>query len=325
MSFAAPLALFGLVAVPVLALLYLALERRRRREAGAFARAELQPNMVKARPGWRRHVPAALLLGGLGLMVLAVARPHLDRTVERPDATIVLALDVSRSMVADDVQPTRLDAARSAISDLLDTVPETYRIGVIAFSTSAEPILAPTRDREAVRVALSEVRLGTGTAIGEAVLRSIELAQASTGADAAVAGDDVAPAAVLLLSDGAQTAGGATPAQAAAEAVRAKIPISTVALGTTDATVEVPMPNGVVEQVSVPPDPDTLKKLAEQTNGTFFQAIDAEGLRAVYADLGTRLAREEIRTEVSSAFAGLGALTLLASSALSLRWFRRAI
>jgi Ca-activated chloride channel homolog len=322
-SFSAPAALLGLLLVPVLLAGYLLLERRRTRGSGAFARPALQPNLLTDRPGSRRHVPVALALTALALLLVGVARPHVDRTVTRDEATIVLAVDTSRSMSADDVEPTRLDAARGAIAALLETVPESYRIGIVSFSTSAEPVLPPTRDRDAALVALQELRLGSGTAIGDAILRSVQLSGA--GEAPATAPGERSPAAVLLLSDGAQTTEGISPLEAAARARRLGVPVSTVALGTRDAVVEVPLAGGLVEKVTVPPDPRTLRQVASATGGTFFEALDAERLREVYAELGTRLAQERKSVEVTSAFAAGGALFLLLGGALSTHWFRRAL
>jgi Ca-activated chloride channel family protein len=322
-TFASPVALVGLALVPALLVLYLLLERRRSRRAAAFASPSLQPNLVTERPGLRRHVPVALTLAALTLLLVAVARPHMVRTVTRDEATIVLAIDTSRSMSATDVAPSRLDAARNAITGLLDTLPDTYRVGIVSFATSAEPVLPPTRDREAARVALRELQLGSGTAIGDAILRSLQLAGA--GSSPATPPGERPPATVLLLSDGAQTTDGIPPLTAAARARELGIPVSTVALGTRDAVVEVPLAGGVKERVTVPPDPKTLRSVAGATGGTFSEALDAERLRAVYADLGTRLARERRSVEVTSAFAAGGALVLLLGGALSTHWFRRAL
>jgi Ca-activated chloride channel family protein len=322
MTFASPQWLLVLLLVPVLVVALVALDRRRRRGGDAFASASLQPNILTARPGRRRHVPLALALAALVLLVVGVARPHLTRTLTRDEATVVLAIDTSRSMSADDVEPTRLEAARTAVEAMLETVPAAYDVGIVSFSTSASVVLPPTRDRDAARSALTQLALGSGTAIGDAIERSLELAGANVAPEA---GGERPPAAILLLSDGAQTTEGVTPLEAAARARRLGIPVSTVALGTRDAVVEVPLAGGLTEKVTVPPDPQTLRRVAAATGGTFSEALDAERLREVYADLGTRLARERRSVEVTAAFAAGGALVLLLGSALSLHWFRRAL
>ena len=236
MTFAWPLALVGLAAIPVLAVLYLLSVRRRRRDANRFANPALVPNLVPSSPGWRRHVAPVLALAALALLVVGVARPHVVRDVTRDDATIVLAIDTSRSMAANDVQPTRFQAAKSAALAFLDELPDNYSVGIVSFSTSADPVLPPTIDRDAARTALAELRLGTGTAIGNAITRSVDLAldqRPGERPQPRTAGRS--PAAVLLLSDGAQTAGDIQPLPAAQRARRLGVPVSTVALGTGNA------------------------------------------------------------------------------------------
>jgi len=274
-------------------------------------------------PAWRRYVPFGLALAALTLLVVGIARPHVVRSVTRDEATIVLAIDTSRSMEANDVRPSRFAAARAAARDFLDAVPEAYRVGIVSFSTGASTVLTPTTDREAAKTALGELRLGSGTAIGNAIARSAELA--STDEKREPRSGDRSPAAVLLLSDGAQTAGGMTPEQGVVEARKLGIPVSTVALGRGDAVVEVPLPGGLRQRVVVAPDVETLRQIAKVTGGTFSEAPTAERLQAVYRDLGTRLAKDPKRVEVPSAFAAGGAVLLVLGGALSTFWFRRAL
>jgi Ca-activated chloride channel family protein len=323
MSFASPLALLGLLAIPLLVGVYLLVARRQRRAAGRFANPALVPNLVSSTPAWRRYVPFAIALGALALLVVGIARPHIVRDVTRDEATIVLAIDTSRSMAANDVRPSRFAAAQTAASDFLDAVPEAYRVGIVSFSTGASTVLTPTTDREAAKTALGELRLGSGTAIGNAIARSAELA--STDEKREPRSGARSPAAVLLLSDGAQTAGGMTPEQGVREARQLGIPVSTVALGRGDAVVEVPLPGGLKQRVTVAPDVETLRQIAKVTGGTFSEAPTAERLQAVYRDLGTRLAKDPKRVEVTSAFAAGGAVLLVLGGALSTFWFRRAL
>jgi Ca-activated chloride channel family protein len=323
MSFASPLALLGLLAIPLLVAVYLLVARRQRRAAGRFANPALVPNLVSSTPAWRRYVPFAIALGALALLVVGIARPHIVRDVTRDEATIVLAIDTSRSMAANDVRPSRFAAAQTAASDFLDAVPEAYRVGIVSFSTGASTVLTPTTDREAAKTALGELRLGSGTAIGNAIARSAELA--STDEKREPRSGARSPAAVLLLSDGAQTAGGMTPEQGVREARQLGIPVSTVALGRGDAVVEVPLPGGLKQRVTVAPDVETLRQIAKVTGGTFSEAPTAERLQSVYRDLGTRLAKDPKRVEVTSAFAAGGAVLLVLGGALSTFWFRRAL
>ena len=325
MSFAWPLALLALAGVPLLAGGYVLSLRRGRRAAARFVNPALTPNLVSTAPGWRRHMPPALALGALALLVVGLARPHVVRDVTRDEATVILTIDVSRSMAANDVVAIRFTAATAAAAAFLEEVPDEYAVGIVAFSTSADPVLPPTTDREAARVALGELRLGSGTAIGAAITRSLERALGRREEQGPPAGGERSPAAVLLLSDGAQTSGEMRPLPAAQRARRFGVPVSTVALGTRDAVVEVPRPGGLKERVTVAPDLNTLRVIANTTGGTFSEAPNAEKLESVYRELGTRLARDRKRVEVTSAFAAGGAVLLLVGSVLSSVWFRRVL
>lgn len=323
MSFQSPQALIGLLVIPVLVVVYVVAARRHRRAASRFTNPALVPNLVPSSPRWRRYVPFVLALVALTLLVVGIARPHVVRSVTRDEATIVLAIDTSRSMAATDVRPSRFDAAHAAAQEFLDAVPESYRVGIVSFSTAASTVLTPTTDREAAKLALGELRLGSGTAIGNAIARSVELASADEKQRPTTG--QRPPAAVLLLSDGAQTAGGLTPDDAVKEAQKLGIPVSTVALGTGDAAVQVPLPGGLKQRVVVAPDVEALRQIAKVTGGTFAEAPSAEKLKDVYRDLGTRLAKDPKRVEVTSAFAAGGAVLLLLGGALSTFWFRRAL
>jgi Ca-activated chloride channel family protein len=322
MSFAWPAALLGLLLVPALGALVWAADRRRRRAAARFGTPALVASSLPRRPGRRRLVPFALALAALAVLVAGLARPYAALSVPRREATVILALDTSRSMTATDVQPSRLAAALEAAGTFLDAVPASYSVGVVSFSTTAQVVLPPTTDREQARAALRELRLGSGTAIGAAITRSVAAARPGVPAGSPPA-EDAVPATVLLLSDGAQTVGGVTPAAAAAQARRQGVPVNTVALGTKDAVVEVPLPGGLKQRVTVPPDPRTLRAVAQGTGGRFYEAPDAGRLQEVYAELGSRLGHRDQRTEVTAAFAGAGAALLLLASGLSMLWSRQ--
>ena len=326
MSFSSPTAFVLLLVVPVLVAVYVYAARRRRRAAAKFANPALVPNLVPTSPGWRRHVPWVLVLASLALLVVGIARPHVVRDVTRNEATIVLAVDTSRSMAATDVEPSRFAAARTAAQAFLEEVPEEYSVGIVSFATSADPVLPPTIDREAARVALRELRLGSGTALGTAVTRAVDMALGKQEEEAAPTPEgDRSPAAVLVFSDGAQTAGDVRPLAAAQRARRFGVPVSTVAVGVGDAVVQVPLPGGLEQQVTVPPEPQALRLISRTTNGTFVDAPGAGSLESVYEELGTRLAKDRKRVEVTSAFAAGGAVLLLLGGALSSHWFRRAL
>ncbi len=321
LTFAEPLALSGLVLLPLAVLAYLALQRRRRREAAAWASPALLPGLLTARPGWRRHLPALLTLLALATLVLALAKPQ--RTVAAPEraATVVLVTDVSGSMEATDVAPTRLDAAVRAARTLSEKLPKTFRLGLIAFSDRAEQRAAPSTDRSAVNAALSSLLPLGGTATGEGLARGLEAARAP------VPGPDGRPrrlpAIVVLLSDGKQTAGLENPMDVARQARRLRIPIYTIALGTPNGTVQQQGALGLPQAVPVPPDPATMRGIAQTSGGRFFEAPTADELESIYARLGTRLSSRSEQREVTVAFAGGALALLLLGGGLSLRWFGR--
>ena len=328
MTFLWPLALLGLLLVPVAVALYVLAERRRRRQAARFGAPPLVAALASGRPGLRRHVPFALALAALTALIVGVARPEATISVPREEATVVLAVDTSRSMAADDVLPTRLAAAQGAARAFLEHIPEKYRVAVVSFSTSAQVVLPPTANREAAAQALAELRLGSGTALGDAIVRSLQTvrpaaASSDPNGPPPQTTEDDPPATVLLLSDGAQTSGRATPARAAALARRLGVPVNTVALGTGPTVVEVPLPGGLRQRVTVEPDPATLRAVASQTGGHFYAAPDAESLQEVYEDLGSRLGTTQEERELTQLFAAVGGVLLLVGSGLSMLWFRR--
>jgi Ca-activated chloride channel family protein len=317
-TFAWPLALVGLAAIPVLAVLYLLSLRRRRRDADRFANPALVPNLIGARPGWRRHFPVVLMLIALTALGLGLARPHAAISVPREEATIVLAVDTSRSMVATDVKPTRLAAAQKAIRAFIAKVPDKYRVGMVSFGDVAYVVAPATTNREVTEAALRALRPGEGTALGDGIARSIQLARGARSKDG-----ERPPAAILVLSDGAQTQGVLQPLQAAQRAQRFRIPVYTVALGTEAGVVEVPRPDGLTERVTVPPDPATLREIASVTRGRFYAAPDGASLEAVYKELGSRIGRTKEDRELTAAFAGAGALLLLGALGFSALVFGR--
>ena len=300
-------------------LVYVLLDRRRHSAAAKWATPALLPNMVASAPGRIRHLPAAVALVALIAMLVALARPHATLAVPREEATVVLAIDVSRSMTATDVAPTRLAAAQAAARRFLERVPDRFRVGIVAFATKASPVAPATDNRDAIAAALAQLRPGEGTAIGEAIILSLQVAAQVPSEDQ----DGRPPASILLLSDGAQTQGEVTPQQAAGQARRAGIPIYTVALGTDEGVVERQLEGGAIERIRVPPDPQTLRHVAGTTGGEFFAARDDERLTKVYEELGSRLGHRDERKEVTVAFAGAAGALLLVAGTLSLLLLRR--
>jgi Ca-activated chloride channel family protein len=317
-SFDWPVALLALLVVPVLVALYVIRERRRTAFAAGFANPALLPNVVDRKPGLRRHVPLVLLLLGFTAIVLGVARPHATVSVKREEATVVLAVDVSRSMKAEDVKPTRLGAAQEAAKVFADKVPEKFRIGVVSFATRAVVGLPPTEDRQLVEAALDALAPGEGTAIGDAVALSTRVGNRQRTADGTAP-----PRSVLLISDGARDGGAVDPQAAARQAKELKVPVYTVVVGTPNGVVEETLTGGLRQIIRVPPSPETLQQIAQLSGGEFFTATDAEGLKRVYEELGSRLGTRDEPREVGDYFAGGAAALLLAGGALSALWFRR--
>jgi Ca-activated chloride channel family protein len=317
MTFQWPLVLLALLVVPLLIVLYVVRERRRTAFAAAFANPALLPNVIDKAPGARRHLPLVLMLLGLTAIVVGVARPHMEVNVKREEATVVLTVDVSRSMKAEDVAPTRLDAAREAAKAFVAKVPEKFRVGVVSFATRAVVGVAPTEDRSLVEASLDTLAPGEGTAIGDAVALSTRVGRDRSD-DAAAA-----PRSVLLISDGARDGGAVTPQAAAQQAKRLRVPVYTVLVGTPEGVVEETLTGGLRQIIRVPPNPDTLREIAQLSGGEFFTATDAEGLERVYEELGSRLGTRKQSREVGDYFAGGAAAFLLAGGALSALWFRR--
>jgi Ca-activated chloride channel family protein len=324
MSFVWPVALVGLVVVPLAVLGYWLMQRRRRRIAARFGTPALLPNLVAASPGWRRHLPPAVLLVALAALLVGVARPQAMVTVPREDATVVLAIDVSDSMMAKDVHPTRLAAAQKAARTFLAKLPKRYRVGIVAFATRANVVAPATDRRDIALAALGALRSGTGTALGEAIERSLAVARQAVGIrQNEIPASDRSPVAVLLLSDGAQTQPGTTPLQGADDARKLHVPVFTVALGTAAGVVNRKLPGGFTERIQVPPDPQTLAQIAKRTGGEAFTAPDQEKLQKVYKNLASRLGHKREKRELTDAFAGGAALLMLVGGGLSALWFGR--
>jgi Ca-activated chloride channel homolog len=322
-----PLALLALLVVPLALAAYLFAQRRPSKYALAYTNLDVLASVVDKSGAWRRWLPPALFLLALAALGIGLARPHVDVMQDREQATIMLAIDSSGSMLAEDVSPTRLEAAQAAVRTFLDQLPPKFRVGMVTFAAEAELVAPATTDRELVLSALDFLAPLRGTAIGDAVARAAEEARDSVGPQTdgrlasirtAAAPGEQPPAAVLLLSDGFQTAGILEPLDGAARARELGIPVYTIALGTDEGIVDFGF-----RQIPVPPDRETLRQIAEDTNGKYFDAPSAEALKAAYADIGSLLAEEPGEMEATFAFLGAaGALGLLAAG-LSAVWFSR--
>ncbi|MEJ3744227.1 VWA domain-containing protein [Actinomycetes bacterium KLBMP 9797] len=318
MTFESPVRLWLLLGVALLAALYVVVQRRRSRYAVRFTNLRLLDKVAPKRPAWRRHVPASLFLAMMALLIVGFARPTDEVRVPRERATVIVAVDVSRSMLATDVEPDRLSAAQGAAREFVDGLPEQFNVGLVAFAGSASVAVAPTTDREALDAAierLNETNMAQqGTAIGEAVLTALETIQ-TVDAEAA---EEPPPARVVVLSDGANTAG-RDPEQAAAEASTAGVPVDSIAFGTSSGVVS----GGAGQQMSVPVDGQTLEAVAQQTGGTYHEAGSGDELRAVYEDIGSSVGYITERQDVSARFIGIGLILALLAAAASLLWFAR--
>ena len=318
MSFAWPLALLTLLTVPLAVGGYVLLERRRRAHAAAFASPALVPNLVGRHPGRLRHLAPALALLALAFLATGLARPHATVSVRQEQATVVLAMDTSRSMVANDVPPSRLAVAQRAVRRFLQQLPDGYRVGMVSFAQSAQTVLPATANRRAAEAALRNLRTGDGTALGEGIARAIQVAQKVPSEEG-----KKPPASILVLSDGAQTQGVLEPKQAAERARKLRIPVYTVAFGTDAGVVEVVDDNGFTQRVTVPPDPPTLREVSQLTGGRFYAAPNAAQLNAVYEELGSRIGSVEKEREITAVFAAGGAFLLLAAGGVSAFLFGR--
>jgi Ca-activated chloride channel homolog len=338
MSFGHPFLLLTLLVLPVAAALYLYFERRPMRYAMTFTNLDVLASVAGGRP-LRRCVPPVLFMLALASLCFALARPHRSTLVASEQATVILVVDVSGSMRATDVKPTRLGAAQAAVRTFLKRVPKGVKVGLIAFAREPQVAAPPTSDRDVVLASLDSIGYFSGfggTAIGDALAAAVELAgppavQPGRQTIAYYTAATKSPVTILFLSDGHQTRGVLQPLEGAQRARTAGIPVYTVALGT---------PNGVLNrgsfgggfggpgsggggggfsggQIPVPPDPETLSDIARMTGGEFFEARSSRALSAAYSNLGSRLGRQPGRAEVTYQFLALGAALLLAAGLLS--------
>jgi Ca-activated chloride channel family protein len=352
MTFAAPLLLLGLLLVPLALVVYRFVQRRRSRYAVRFTNVDLLGNLVPRTPAWRRHVPPALYLGAIAALVLALARPSMLAAVPREQATIILTMDVSGSMTAVDVEPSRLAAAQKAASDFIDQLPSTFKVGLVAFSTAPRVVVEPTTDRAVLHAALNNLRAQGGTALGDAITTSLEAAgldpssvsttptaspnpSASPSASPSPSATPAPSAsgatgttsqpivATVLLSDGANSTGQLEPIPAAEQAAALGVPVYTIALGTAEGVVTVQDDQGFPHVLNVPPDTDTLAAIAETTGGRFFEAPTAQDLAQIYQGLGSRIGYTNEEQEVTQWFAAAGLLLVVAGAGLAAHWFNR--
>jgi Ca-activated chloride channel homolog len=345
-SFGHPLLLLTLLALPALAALYLYLERRPPRYAMTFTNVDLLLAVSRGR-AIRRYLPPALALLALAALCIALARPHRSTLVPSDQAEVVLVVDVSGSMQAKDVKPTRLGAAQAAVRMFLDRVPKKVKVALIAFAGDPQVAAPPTTDRDLVRQALDSLGYFSGfggTAIGDALAAAVELVKPPPPRGAQTIAYTVAaqpkrrsPVSILFLSDGHQTRGLLQPLEGAERARRAGIPVFTIALGTPNGVLDrgfgfgggsapggggsPPGGGGFVpgggfgRRIPVPPDPETLRQIAQTTGGKFFDARSAKALSSAYEHLGSIVGRENGKKEVTYELLALAAILLVAAGA----------
>lgn len=321
MTFLEPWRLLLLTMVLALAVLYLVMQRRRATYALRFSASDLFDAIAPNRPGFRRHVPAGMFLLALASLVLSIAIPARDVEVPVERATVIIAIDVSLSMQAQDVDPTRLVAAQVAANRFIDELPPTLNVGVVSFAGTASILVTPTRDRTPAKRAIDNLMLSESTAVGEAIFTSLD-ALLNTPPDGT---GSLPPARIILLSDG-ETTVGRSDSEAIQAANEAQIPVSTIAFGTPDGFILYDDPaTAQIESdaISTPVRERPLEFIADQTGGSFFSASTLEELDAVYEDIGSAVGYETVTQEIADWFAALGLALLVASAGFSLLWFQR--
>ena len=313
-EFRAPALLWALLLLPLLALAYMVLLRLKGRTGIRYTNTGILGAVLPRQSQWRRHVAVAMSLCSLVALTLAWARPMGIERVPRERATIVVAIDSSQSMQATDVKPNRLDAAKAAAKDFINSLPESYNVSVVSLSGSPSVRMPPSVDRAATLRAVDGIQLQDGTAIGDAITVALNaIKQAPLGED-----DKPAPGLVVLLSDGTNTQG-IEPGQGAAAAKAAKVPVYTISYGTSTGYVDL---DGKRERV--PPDSAVLQQVARATGGQAWSAGSADKLQDVYKDVRSVVGYEEVRKERTAQYAlyALAFATVAALGAVSMaaRW-----
>ena len=318
MHFVSPGWLLLLLVVVALVALYVVLQLRRVKYVARFSNVELLGSVAPRRPGWRRHLTFALLMIGLTVLTIGVAQPTGKTRVPRERATVMMAIDVSLSMEATDVLPSRIGAAKAAAVEFADLLPARINLGLVDFGGSASLLVSPTLDRAPVKAAIKKMELQNSTAIGDAIftsLQAISVFQASTTA----AGQAPPPARIVLLSDGSNTVGRSIE-DAIAAAQKQHVQISTIAFGTQTGTVTY---QGQI--IRVPADDQALSQIASQTGGTFHEAHSQQELEGVYRNIGTQIGYETKQHVISWRFLMLGMLLVLAAAGSSMYWAGRLV
>ena len=310
MSFATPLLLLGLLLLPLLVLGYRYLQRRPSRYAVRYTNLDVLASVVDSTRSWRRHAGLALFLLALAALLVGFARPSMNRLADREEATIVLVIDVSGSMQAEDVEPTRLEAAQKVVRDFLKGLPKRFQVGVVAFSETAEVAAPATEDRQLAIDAIDYLYPQRGTAIGDGIARGVEVARA---ADAGSAGRSVRPRSCCSRTARRPKASccrrrvrparsrSRSPSTRSRSARRRESSSSTASAAT--------------RIIPVPPDKPTLRQIASTTGGRFYEAESVGDLRDAYDKMGSLVSKVKRKQEVTFAFLAGGLVLLLAAAA----------
>jgi Ca-activated chloride channel family protein len=321
-SFASPMRLLLLVAPLAMLVAYIVVQRSRQKYALRFTSVDLLASVAPRRPGWQRHISAALLLVAVLALVVGLANPMRDVRVARQRGTIMLAIDTSGSMAATDVTPSRLAAAEAAATRFVEKLPKGLKIGLLSFNTSATVVASPTLDHETVLTAIQGLKVGGGTATGEAIFQSLDAIAALPKA----ADGKKAPGVVVVMSDGAPTIGrnGESPEQtlqaATAAAKQASVPIDSIAFGTPTGSIVI---QG--ETVSVPADPQTMAQIASGSGGKSFTATSGNQLNSVYDQIRKSVGYDTVHRDMAAWFTGLGLVLLLLTAGAALLWTQRLV
>jgi Ca-activated chloride channel homolog len=325
MTYEWPILLWSLALIPVLLLLYVLAQRRRRAYAMRFTNLALLREVAGRRPGLRRHIPPLFFLLGIGALLFSLARPSAVIAVPRDQADVILVVDTSGSMTATDLKPSRMVAARLAAEKFVQALPPNTRVGLVEFSTRARLATPLTRDRAVVLTAIKSLDADGGTAIGDGLALALDVfrreaagAQSTTTPGSSSPGtapstSEETPGTVVLLSDGASSSG-QPPQQAATRANQSNVVVHTVGIGERMSGAR------VGARVPAELDERTLQEIARTTGGEYFYAAQAGDLERIYTSIGSRVSWSEERTEVTALVSALGTLLLIVAGLFSLRW-----
>lgn len=319
MTFASPLILLGLLAIPALAWWYAGQQRQRARAASAFVAPKLTESVAPRRPSWRRHAPMLVFALALGALIVAAARPQ--RSVAKPvtSGAVMLMDDTSASMQSTDVSPSRLQAALRAATRFVSEVPSTVQVGLLEFARTPTILQSPTTDHAATQTALQRIpRTSGGTAVGVALTAAIHELQSIPKVDG-----KRPPGAIVLISDGASNVG-VSPLDVARQARTQHIPVYTIAVGTAHGTMTI-RSGSRTKTGPVPVSSEQLAEIARLSGGKAFTASDTAGVGAAYERLVARLGTKHVKEEITTSFAGLALALVALGGVLTLRWFGRLI